>query len=549
MNKKANVQAAAITLSGREVADKILTQVKDRRTITYKELESYLPETYVSSEEVDEIIVRLREHGVKLVAEGEIIHEGPKEKTYKLPRARGRKDSTRSYFKELNKFGLLTKQDEVRYSSRMEEGYIQLQHEILGTSGMLDQLLEQCRAVEDGEAHVDQIAKPDIDSVIDKRLYQRWKQGFIRNFHKLGELNEQLREATRRRNRTKEEERGLEKLRDKIHKKVMNLSLQYEMVKEYTERYKREISELITMASRVEGLKAKAARTASASASPEFHEARTELRRAERNFGRTVKETRESLARLEQMEASILRARDRMIEGNVRLVISIAKRYTNRGLEFIDLIAEGNCGLIKAVEKFDYKKGYKFSTYATWWIKQAITRAIADQSRTVRVPAHIIDAINKITRVSRRFIQKHGRMPAPHEVSHYLPTFTEDKVKFLTNIAQYHVSLDKAIDDDNSSFVGDFISDDKTPVPTYHAARSVLDNRIDDALATLSKREETVLRLRFGVNDGVQRTLEEVGQIFNVTRERIRQIEAKALKKLRDPSRRKIFDPLKELLR
>ncbi|MEA3311627.1 MAG: sigma-70 family RNA polymerase sigma factor [candidate division WOR-3 bacterium] len=547
MNKKANVQVAAVNLRGKEVADKILTQVKDRRSITYKELESYLPETYVSSEEVDEIIVRIREQGVKLVAEGEVIHEGPKEKTYKLPRAKGRKDSTRSYFKELNKFGLLTKQDEVHYSSRMEEGYIQLQHEILGTSGMLDQLLEQCRAVEGGEAHVDQIAKPDIDSVIDKRLYQRWKQSFIRNFHKLGELNGQLREATRRRNRTKEEEGNLEKLRDKIHKKVMNLSLQPDIVKEYTERYKREISELITMANRVEGLKSKAA--SSASASPEFHEARTDLRRAERNFGRTVEEAIESLARLEQIEASILRARDRMIEGNVRLVISIAKRYTNRGLEFIDLIAEGNCGLIKAVEKFDYKKGYKFSTYATWWIKQAITRAIADQSRTVRVPAHIIDAINKITRVSRRFIQRHGRMPAPHEVSHYLPTFTEDKVKFLTNIAQYHVSLDKAIDDDASSFVGDFISDDKTPVPTYHAARSVLDTRIDDALATLSKREETVLRLRFGVDDGVQRTLEEVGQIFNVTRERIRQIEAKALKKLRDPSRRKIFDPLKELLR
>lgn len=547
MNKKANVQAAAVILRGKEVADKIVAQLKDRRTITYKELESYLPETYVSSEEVDEIIVKLKEHGIKLVAEGEVIHEGPKEKTYKLPRAKGRKDSTRSYFKELNKFGLLTKEDEIRYSRRMEEGYVELQYEILGTSGMLDQLLEQCQDVEDGEIHVDQIAKPDIDSVIDKKLYQRWKQSFIRNFHKIRELNEQLRDATRRRNRTKEKEKDLERLRDKIHKKVMNLSLQSEVVKEYTERYKREISELIRMASRVEELKAKAAKTASAKA--EFLEARTALRRAERNFGRTVEGAKKSLVRLRQIEANILRGRDRMIEGNVRLVISIAKRYTNRGLEFIDLIAEGNCGLIKAVEKFDYKKGYKFSTYATWWIKQAITRAIADQSRTVRVPAHIIDAINKITRVSRRFIQKHGRMPAPHEVSHYLPTFTEDKVKFLTNIAQYHVSLDKAIDDDASSFVGDFISDDKTPVPTYHAARSVLDTRIDSALATLSKREETVLRLRFGVDDGVQRTLEEVGQIFNVTRERIRQIEAKALKKLRDPSRRKIFDPLKELLR
>lgn len=547
MNKKANVQAAAISVRGKEIADKILVELKDRRTITYKELESHLPETYVSSEEVDEIIVRLRENGVKLVAEGEVAREEAKEKTYKLPRAKGRKDSTRSYFKELNKFGLLTKQDEIRYSRQMEEGYIELQREAFGTCGMLDQLIEQCKEVETGEVHVDHIAKPDIDSVIDKKLYQRWKQSFVRNVQKLEELNEQLREATRRRNRTQQEEKAVTKLRERIHRRVTSFSLHSEIVKEYTERYKKEIGELSKMDRRVQTLKAKASKSVSAKA--EFRDARTELRRAERNFGRTVKEASESYERVRGIEQSILRARDRMIEGNVRLVISIAKRYTNRGLEFIDLIAEGNCGLIKAVEKFDYKKGYKFSTYATWWIKQAITRAIADQSRTVRVPAHIIDAINKITRVSRRFIQKHGRMPAPQEVSHFLPSFTEDKVKFLTNIAQYHVSLDKAIDDDASSFVGDFISDDKTPVPTYHAARSVLDTRIDDALATLSKREETVLRLRFGVDDGVQRTLEEVGQIFNVTRERIRQIEAKALKKLRDPSRRKIFDPLKELLR
>jgi RNA polymerase primary sigma factor len=547
MSKKVNLNTAAAIIRGKEIADKMLDQLKDRRTITYKQLESYLPETYVSSEEVDEIIVRLKEHGVALISESEITREEAREKTYKLPRAKGRKDSTRSYFKELNKFGLLTKADEVRYSRQMEEGYVDLQYEIWGTWGMLVQLLAQCGEVEIGEMHVDQIAKPDIDSVIDKKLYQRWKQGFIRNFHKLEELNEQLRETTRKRNRTKEEEKALTKLRDKMHKKIVNLSLQPDVIKNYTGRYKREIIELTRMDNNLKAFKLKTAKTESARA--DLQQIRTDLRRAERNFGRTVEESTESFERLRDTERRILRARDRMIEGNVRLVISIAKRYTNRGLEFIDLIAEGNCGLIKAVEKFDYKKGYKFSTYATWWIKQAITRAIADQSRTVRVPAHIIDAINKITRVSRRFIQKHGRLPAPQEVSHFLPNFTEDKVKFLTNIAQYHVSLDKAIDDDGSSFVGDFISDDKTPVPTYHAAKSVLDHRIDDALATLSKREETVLRLRFGVDDGVQRTLEEVGQIFNVTRERIRQIEAKALKKLRDPSRRKIFDPLKELLR
>ncbi len=545
--KKTKVQTSPELLRGKDIAGKILEAIGDKRTITYKELESYLPETYVSSEEVDEIIVKLRENSVKLVSEGDKVKDEQKEKTYKLPRVKGRKDSTRSYFKELNKFGLLTKDDEVRFSRQMEEGYFEMQGEIFTACGMVDELLGHCKEIEQGEKSVDQLAKPDIDSVIDKKLYQRWKQSFIRSTHKIAEYNEQMRQMVKRRNRTKDEEKELQKLRDKLYKKILKLSLQTEVTKEFVEHYKREIEELVKMNTKTENLKLRYAKDSSLK--EQYNDSRTELRRAERNLGRTVDEANLSFENIRQIEKKIVAARDRMIEGNVRLVISIAKRYTNRGLEFIDLIAEGNCGLIKAVEKFDYKKGYKFSTYATWWIKQAITRAIADQSRTVRVPAHIIDAINKITRVSRRFIQKHGRLPAPQEVAKYLPTFSEDKVKFLTNIAQYHVSLDKAIDDDNSSFVGDFISDDKTPVPTYHAARSVLETKLGEALGTLSKREETVLRLRFGVDDGVQRTLEEVGQIFNVTRERIRQIEAKALKKLRDPSRRKIFDPLKELLR
>lgn len=547
MKKKTNNSPAAAPLRGKEIAEEILKQLNDRQTVTYKELETHLPETYVSSDEVDEIIVRLRDGGVMLVSDGEERPEETKEKTGKLPKVKGRKDSTRSYFKELNKFGLLTKEDEVKYSKQMEEGYTALQREVFSAAGIVDQLIAHCNEVEIGDRPVDQIAKPDIDSVLDKKLYLRWKQQFLRTTSKVAEYNETIREASKRRNRTKEEEETLVKLREKLYQKILTLSLQMEVVKDYSDRYRREVEELVKLDLQSSKLKAKAENDSRVR--NEYQELRNELRRAERNFGRPLEEARTSLANISEIERLILAARDHMIEGNVRLVISIAKRYTNRGLEFIDLIAEGNCGLIKAVEKFDYKKGYKFSTYATWWIKQAITRAIADQSRTVRVPAHIIDAINKITRVSRRFIQKHGRLPGPNEIAHYLPSFSEDKVKFLTNIAQYHVSLDKSIDDDNSSFVGDFISDDKTPVPTYHAARSVLETKIDDALGTLSKREETVLRLRFGVDDGVQRTLEEVGQIFNVTRERIRQIEAKAIKKLRDPSRRKIFDPLKELLR
>ena len=273
-------------------------------------------------------------------------------------------------------------------------------------------------------------------------------------------------------------------------------------------------------------------------ASEGIEEARAKYEEIEDKKSRKAKTLEKKIASMEADIAAGEAAKKRLAEANLRLVVSIAKRYVGRGMLFLDLIQEGNLGLIKAVEKFDYTKGYKFSTYATWWIRQAITRAIADQARTIRIPVHMVETINKLIRVSRQLLQEKGREPMPEEIAAEM-NIPVDRVREILKISQEPVSLETPIGEEEDSHLGDFIQDDNVPAPADAATATLLREQLNKVLDTLAEREQKVLRLRFGLDDGRARTLEEVGREFNVTRERIRQIEAKALRKIRHPSRSK----------
>ena len=482
-------------------------------------------------------------------------------------------DPVRMYLREMGKVPLLDREGEIEIAKRIETGNAKVVHAIFNLSATTDRLVEYVRLIEAEEVRLEDVIQletgglhPHFSGKKDQKKYTSILKQIIKLRNETDDIRAQLRKRISKKKeaeRTKQLEEKNRKLKEKYSKiKVhpvqvarmvnCNKEILIELEKHYKEL--REYEKFIGMTAdevrdavkimKGRSTKAKSVLKKKVKWSKDNLEdfcgrikvIERECRQIEKRDNVEYQSLKKIVRDVRFGERKAERAKQEMIEANVRLVISIAKRYTNRGLEFLDLIQEGNSGLMRAVDKFDYRKGYKFSTYATWWIRQAITRAIADQARTIRVPVHMIEAINKVSRTQRKLIQEFGREPTPEEVASRLD-YPVGKVKSVMKASMEPISLDRPIGEDDDSNLSDFIEDTGASSPDQTAAHSMLKDQVARVLATLTPREEKVVRLRFGLGDGTPRTLEEVGTIFKVTRERVRQIEAKALRKLMHPSR------------
>ncbi|MFZ9936889.1 MAG: RNA polymerase sigma factor RpoD [Luteolibacter sp.] len=532
---KAAAETGKRRIDTAEIQEKIrelIKLAKEQEYLTFDDINDILPNDLVDPEDVEAIMERLRNMEFDIIDASEVDRYKDKKRDDSDSDDEDLKtdqkldildDPVRMYLKQMGQVPLLTREQEVEISKRIEDAEIEVARHLHLFGFVTESYLELADKLSKGKERFDRVI---LDKKIESR--ERYMKGLPKLCDQLKQLHQENDDIFRQ--LSVKSPRGKKKLEETFQKNLQTLHRLYtrfyfkqKIVEDFCEQVNDYMQKFWKYGRRLQS-------------HPDDKEFQTKLREIQQRSWHTLETVEESNRLLKHWLKEALKAKTEMVEANLRLVISIAKKYTNRGLSFLDLIQEGNMGLMKAVEKFEYRRGYKFSTYATWWIRQAITRSIADQARTIRIPVHMIETINKLMRVQKQLVQEYGREPSPEEIAEeiHLPV---ERVRAVLKMAQQPISLQAPVGDSDDTSFGDFIEDKAADNPMEEAGFAMLKDKIKDVLDTLTEREREVLEQRFGLKDGYSRTLEEVGRQFQVTRERIRQIEAKALRKMRHPTR------------